>query len=111
MRGLHWAIRAKENKKWRSDVGLIARSCKPKNPFHACELTFIRHSSRPTDIDNGIASLKPLIDGLKDGGIISDDNPNVVRAIHFGWEKAKPGKGFIEIKIMPIDVDEKQNSN
>lgn len=100
---LHWAQKAKEAKKWRTMSAYVARKFKPKTPFESVELTFIRGSSRQCDFDNGIAALKPIIDGLKDAGIILDDNPNVVKAIRFGWEKASRSCGYIKIIVDPID--------
>lgn len=81
-----------------------AKKHKPKHPYAQVQLTFIRGSSRQCDFDNGIASIKPIVDGLKDAGIIADDNPSIVKAIFFGWEKAKPKEGYVKIIIDPIEV-------
>lgn len=99
---MHWAAKHKESKRWRTMTAYAAKKVAPKKPFEAVTLTFVRHSSRRVDIDNGISALKPIIDGLKDGGIILDDNPNVVKSIAFDWNKAAPKEGFIKIIVMPI---------
>lgn len=103
LKTMHWAARAKHSKQWRSAARWMAFKSQPKQPLRQVRLTFIRGSSRQCDYDNGIASVKPLIDGLVDAGIIADDNPSIVKAVLFGWEKAPQKAGFMKIIIEPLE--------
>lgn len=102
LKKLHHMARYREAKKWRATACWTALKHKPKHPFKQVELTFVRCSSKQCDLDNGIASVKPIIDGLVDAKLFTDDNPSIVKEIHFGWEPAPPNKGFIKIIIVPL---------
>lgn len=111
LKTMHWAKKAREAKTWRAATCYMAKKVIsqlkpiPKLPFKAVCLTFIRASSQPMDPDNGIGSIKPLIDGLRDSGIIANDDPSVVKTIHHGWEKSRPGHGFIKIIIEEVNKE------
>lgn len=106
--GMHWGKVSKLRARWRYQTAYLAKveakAQKAKVPFKKVELTLIRGSSRKTDLDNIIASFKPLIDGLKDAGIITDDNPSVVVKIHAHWEQTKRDATFVRLVIDPIET-------
>lgn len=99
---MHWAQVAKEKKRWRTMTYYQARSLRPQTPYRHVELTVVRGSSRGTDLDNVLAAVKPIIDGLVDAGILADDCPKVVQRIIPMWEKAPIRKGFIKIIVREI---------
>lgn len=101
---VHWAVKAKTAKKWRTQARYLALKARPigHKPFISVELTIVRGSARPCDIDNAIAAAKPLIDGIVDAKIISDDNPNVVKAIRYEWQKTAPKAGYVKIIVDPV---------
>jgi Holliday junction resolvase RusA-like endonuclease len=93
---LHWAQRAKISRMWRERVVYFVGRSKPPKPLRRAHLTLIRHSSVQCDPDNLVASFKPLIDGLKDAGVLADDRDITFKPL---WQKAAPGKGAIEIIV------------
>ncbi|HWE64785.1 MAG TPA: hypothetical protein VHB98_23985 [Chloroflexota bacterium] len=62
----------------RDAVAWLARAQRPAVPFqraHVC-ITLVRKGrSQPMDPDNAVAACKPLIDGLRIGGVLVDDSP------------------------------------
>jgi Holliday junction resolvase RusA-like endonuclease len=54
------------------------------------------------DEDNIAGSFKPLIDGLKDAGIISDDKKECVVHREYRWAKAPQGEGRVQISILEL---------
>lgn len=99
----HWAVRGKERKEWRQRVKLRVFLQRPKVPLTSCKITCCRFSSVEPDRDNLSRSFKSVIDGLVDGGIISDDNPRVVKEFRAFWVKAPRGKGSISIIVEEIE--------
>jgi hypothetical protein len=76
----HWAVRAKWRTVWKEEVWGVwqenKKQYKIELPFQHAILEFVVYYARlPQDSDNLTASMKPIIDGLKDCGIIIDDNP------------------------------------
>ena len=75
----HWSQRARCVKNQRYETSLITRSsiaALPQwIPLRAAQINIVLHcpGSAP-DPDNAIAALKSTIDGLVDGGALSDDN-------------------------------------
>lgn len=100
----HWAAKAAHNKKWRKMAGEAAWAEWKKypqcgKPLQRVRLTLIRGSTKEPDLDNLVASFKSIIDGLKDAGIISDDNPRVVSEIKPRWEKAPRKAGYVKVIV------------
>ena len=101
---VHWAVRAKENREFKFMVVMLARSRGvPRSPLKQAKLTFTRYSSRQPDDDNLVASFKAVRDGLKEAGVILDDNAKVLSVRpDYRWEYAKAGKGKIKIEVEEI---------
>ena len=75
----HWSQRARCVKKQRYETSLITRAAIAERPqwipLRAAQITIVLHCpGTAPDPDNAIAALKSTIDGLVDGGAISDDN-------------------------------------
>lgn len=92
----------KERKAWREAVARIARLRRPPAPLTRVSLTCIRYSPVSMDYDNRVACFKPLIDGLKDAGVILDDNDNVVLQRYYPPGRAKRGEGKVRIEIREL---------
>ena len=72
-----------------------ARAAWEGEPMRRAELSVSVRNPRRLDLDNVLASLKPFIDGLVDGGVIADDSPDCVYAIRLAWI----GKGATRVAI------------
>lgn len=112
----HWRYKAAAVKKYRSDCFLMAKS----QYGGATIATRVRLSFdwymakqfsnvydglyRPKDTDNAIAAIKPLIDGLRDAGILADDNHQHVeigRVNLYRTKASHKGRLMIEITLKP----------
>lgn len=80
---LHWAVRKRWTDAWQEMVWMEAKSLQQRTarerfvfPFNPAEVAVTLFTRRPQDDDNAMASLKPIVDGLRYAGIIKDDAPN-----------------------------------
>ena len=76
----HWAAKAKAAKAYREQCGWAVMQARNsfKSPVLATT-TFHVDTKRRYDLDNLMASLKPLWDGLVDAGILQDDSTEHLR--------------------------------
>lgn len=98
----HWASRLRERKKWHKWVADEIGFNRPKKPLQACRIECVRYSAKEPDFDNLAASFKPVIDGLKNCGVIEDDKSSCVVERVYRWAKAPMGKGAIEVVVDEI---------
>ena len=105
---MHWRARKRDKDKWHMLVGAALAGKKPVKPLTRAVLTLVRYSSVRPDNDNLAASFKFAIDGLKQCGVIKDDNPSVLEKTVYLWEFASPkaGKTFIRIEELRERVEE-----
>lgn len=80
----HWAIRMAWRNAWKEEVWgrwieIKKDYSKIELPFKIARITPYVFAIKPQDHDNFIASLKPIIDGLKDCNIITDDDYDHIR--------------------------------
>lgn len=77
----HWAVRARHTKMIRKAAATVARAqgVRPCARI-AVELHYQQKIARPIDGDNLMATVKPCVDGLRDAGVVSDDD--TTRVIH-----------------------------
>lgn len=59
----------------------------PETPLSKYQITFTRHTIRPLDIDNLVASFKPILDSLVKGRVIEDDKWDMSEHIKYRQEK------------------------
>lgn len=95
----HWRAKAKEKAQWRSLACTIAKPFRFTQPLTSVHLRAVRYSPRAMDYDNLVASFKNIIDGLRDAGIIWNDDPKTIVKREYKWAKAKLGQGFVEITV------------
>lgn len=107
-RGMHWAAKARDTKKWHQLVGAALAGKKPVRPLKCATLTLVRYSSVRPDDDNLTASFKPVIDALTVCGVIEDDNPEVLKKVVYLWEFAKPktAKTFVRVEELRERAEE-----
>jgi Holliday junction resolvase RusA-like endonuclease len=69
----HYRKRASEFKRIENNCikNILGRA--PAAPLTSYQITFTRHTIRPLDIDNLVASFKPVLDSLVRSGVIEDD--------------------------------------
>jgi crossover junction endodeoxyribonuclease RusA len=75
----HYHAKARAVKEYRTTSAIYAREAMGRYPAPHLEsarikATFLFETNRRRDPDNLLASLKPAFDGLRDAGILKDDN-------------------------------------
>lgn len=98
----HWAIKAREARKWRQLVCLTIASeghRKPQTPLKKATLKLVRFSSVCPDADGIVSSFKHVIDGLVDAKIIANDKISNIGFPKYDWQPAPRGKGKILIHV------------
>jgi len=99
----HWRAAASQKKKWRTATKEAAiLSGAPENPLSEARIELVRHSSSRPDYDNLVISFKPVIDGLRDAGVISDDKIANIGVPKYSWKKASPKNGHITISVSSL---------
>lgn len=94
-RRLHWSARAKREKEWRDLATLSARIALRATgraddfPIEraSLEYVFLLTAARG-DLDNLVAACKPLVDGLRDAGVLRDDSVGRLVSISARWQRA-----------------------
>lgn len=93
----HWTVKAREAKKWKNLVAVLAS--KPPTPLTKAKLTLTRCSAVEPDFDGLVSSFKHVVDGLVDARVIVNDKQSVIGQPAYLWEKASPGKGKIKVRV------------
>jgi len=100
----HWRVRARNNKTWKRAVVHFALAAGlPPEPLWKAKVVCTRHSAREPDFENLAHSFKPLIDGLVTGGVLVDDNQQVIGQPTYRWEKAAPKQGMVTIEVLSAE--------
>jgi Holliday junction resolvase RusA-like endonuclease len=100
---VNWRVAAAERKKWRRAAYLHSLPKRPLSPLPQCIIICTRYShGKQPDFDNLVISFKSIIDGLKDAGIIVDDNSDCILERQYRSNKAPPKKGYVEIEVEEI---------
>ena len=98
----NWRVVHALKKKWKQAVRVAVANLEPKAPLTKAKLTLIRHSSKESDFDGLVISFKPIIDGLKEAGVILDDKTSVIGQPSYSWQKAKMKQGKITVIVEEI---------
>lgn len=69
----HYRKRASEFKRIENNCRKLILGNAPAAPLTSYQIIFTRHTIRPLDIDNLVASFKPILDSLVRSGVIEDD--------------------------------------
>lgn len=93
LRTKHWAVRADDSETFRKASATVAGDIRRKSrgvdfPIEpaALFLTFVLAQARG-DLDGLVAAAKPIVDGLKDAGIIVDDSVGHVPRLIAQWNR------------------------
>lgn len=92
--------RNRYRKEWHREVWaeVLAAGGKPSQPLDRAFIRCVRYSSAKPDEDNLYYSFKPLIDGLKQCGVIAEDNPDVVKR-EVEWSRTPGKQGYVTIEV------------
>lgn len=99
--GAHWRHRAKNSELWRTEIAVAVHQAggKPYRPWPRARVTIHRRSRGQLDPDNLVASMKPVIDGLRYAGVLLDDSPKHIELVVTQHRTAKlPPYTLIEIE-------------
>lgn len=103
---VHWAIKVKLAKYWKTTVLLAVGNKKPKFPLTKAKLTLTRHSSNAPDADGLVSSFKHVVDGLTIAAVIKDDSMKVIGFPIYLWNKCPRGQGKITVKIEELENEQ-----
>lgn len=82
--------RARRVADWREQVGWLAKAQRiPRLDRVHVAMTFRPPNNNRRDADNLVATLKPVLDGLVDAGVVADDNPD-----HVTWDPPAIGRAY-----------------
>lgn len=96
----HWRKKAKIAKQWRQlTLALAIRNGIPPKPLEKADLVLTRFSAVEPDYDNLVISFKPVIDGLRDAGVLTDDKMSVIGVPSYQWQKTTRNLGKIRVEV------------
>lgn len=102
----HWAVKAKCTKHLRLLANAEARAAR-LGTFSQVHITaFIGYpTATKADAENAAPSVKACIDGLRDAGVIPDDNSEHVIGPDYRREVGKAPKGTHTIRLVLVDQE------
>ena len=101
----NWYAAAAQKKEWRTNAGWACKEAMQNAgvmddiPWKKVRLTCTRFSTVKMDFDNLVISFKNCVDSLKDCGLITDDNQDIIVERFYNAAAAKRGQGHIEIMV------------
>lgn len=95
----HWRAKHGHAMTWKRAVWRACWQLAPKEPLERAKLTLVRCSSVEPDFDGLVSSMKHVIDGLVEARIISNDKSANIGVPEYKWERAKPAKGCVKVKV------------
>lgn len=100
-KGMHWSMYKKEKDAWLKLVRLHLWQAggAPPEPLKKARLKLTRCSSKECDFDGLVHSFKPIIDALKNCGVIEDDRMSVIGQPSYFWAKSVRKQGYIMISV------------
>ena len=102
-RTVHWSKQAEARRTWKELVRNTIPFKKRQQFDHPkITMTIYFHSRRKRDMDNFFPIYKPILDGLKQAGVIEDDNSKAIdlQMPIFDYDKDKPR---VEVEITEAD--------
>lgn len=85
----HYRKRASVFKRIENTCKLLILGKAPATPLTSYQIIFTRFTIRPLDIDNLVASFKPVLDSLVRSGVIEDDKWEMSEFIRYKQVKVK----------------------
>jgi hypothetical protein len=108
-RPMHWAIRAKEARKWKRDVSLAVIAAGPapiRFPLKRARLEFTRFSSVEPDFDGLVSGFKWIQDALVHCGVLENDRMSNIGQPRYHWKRVPRGRGKIRIVLIPVPPEQ-----
>lgn len=96
-----WQARVGEARKWKRLVNLHAWP-RPAIPLQRASLTLTRCSSVEPDYDGLVGSMKHVIDGLIETGVISGDKRVNIGVPKYEWRKVSRGHGKVIVVVEEV---------
>lgn len=97
---MHWRKRQAIYKSVYRIVDLLILGKRPSKPLTKYTITFTRHTTRPLDIDNLVASFKPVLDSLVLSEVILDDKWSMTDNVFYKQKKvAKKTEHKISVEV------------
>lgn len=99
----HYRKRSAEFKKIKLECQ--RRITKPESPLASYHITFTRFTTRALDIDNLVASFKPVLDALVNCGVIQDDKWCTTENLSYKQEKvAKMNEHKVRVEVVSKEL-------
>lgn len=101
-----WHVVARDNAQWKRDATLVGVNAVNGTRWRAPDrvaltVTFLLpDTSHRRDWDNLVGSIKPLLDGLVDAGVMRDDSLASIATMDLRW-RLTPGYTGTEFAIAP----------
>lgn len=99
----HWAVRNARTQAWRRAANVYAKAQGAQPVVGAVEVHAVIHKATRVhyDLDGAAATVKACVDGLRDAGVIPEDDTSVVaRFVVTPGPVGKPGR--VVVTITPI---------
>ncbi len=104
---LHWAAKARIAKRLRADTAILARVARvPRLDRIAVTLHYQPRVTRHIDGDNLLATVKPCVDGLRDAGVVPDDDHRHVVHLPVVIQPREPGQRHGHLYLVVRDLGE-----
>src|SRR5690606_14960932 len=104
MNRMHWAERKRHQDLWAEEIAYAALEAgRPRFRRAEVRLRLYYRTNRRRDADNAIGGpAKLILDGLRDAGVIPDDDTNTIRLLEpvIGVDKENPR---VEIELRELD--------
>jgi len=101
----HWAVRNARTQAWRkaAKVYAVKQHAQPVSGVVEVHATIHKATRVHYDLDGAAATVKACIDGLRDAGVIPEDDTSVVA--RFVMEPGPVGKpGRVVLTVTPLEV-------
>lgn len=104
----HWSVDKDVKAEWRMLAKVRAKAARVPKGLDRIEVEL--HAVPPTnhrrDADNLFPNVKPLVDGLRDAGIVADDTPDYVAGHRIVLHKADGRKRWRWVAVVREVTDE-----
>ena len=98
----YW-VKIRNKNLWKDLISHHVRGQEPLHgPLKNARCSFTRCSSKAPDYDGLVQSFKPVLDGLVEAGILSDDSMAVIGKPEYEWQPVKRGEGMIKIRVEEV---------
>lgn len=102
-RAKHWTVGAGNTAQTRRDAAWLAKEVGIPHLDHIAVIARpIYRDRRTADVGSCFPAVKAAIDGLRDAGVITDDDPTIVVQITFDAPLLSTGRDALEVTIEEV---------